>query len=61
MPIARKKWTRKPRRKVARRPVRRARVGRMPKATTGNFASSTEQYSGAAQAGVVYDFTTNLA
>lgn len=55
-----KKMARKPRRKVARRPLRRGPVGRMPKATTGNFASSIETYSGAATAGVVYDFTTKL-
>lgn len=56
-----KKAARKPRRKVARRPVRRGRIGRMPKTTTGNFASSTEQYSGGATAGQVYDFTTSLS
>lgn len=53
-------------------PRRRAPAGRrryaprgskvaLPKQTTGNFASCTEQYSGGAIAGNVYDFTTSLS
>jgi len=63
MPITKRKYTRKPRRKVARRPMGRRRGARvaLPKRNTGNFASVTETYSGAAQAGVVYDFTTVLS
>lgn len=48
-----------PKRKAAARRPRRA-VGRMPKMTTGNFASATEQFSIAATAGVTYDFTFDM-
>lgn len=52
-----------PRRRVAGRrrvaPRRGARVA-LPLRNTGNFASVTETYSGAAQAGQVYDFTTAM-
>lgn len=63
MPVTR---ATKPRRRVARRKVgrrvarRRMPIGRMPKTTTGNFASTTEQFSLAITAGVVYDFKFNL-
>lgn len=56
-----KKKTTKPRRKAGarRRPMRGSKVA-LPKRTTGNFATATEQFSITAQAGVVYDFTFNL-
>lgn len=59
MPLMKKKTYRK--RRVARRRVPRkgARVA-LPKRTTGNFASATEQFSVAVQAGVVNDFTFNM-
>lgn len=53
-----KKTSTKPRRKMWRR--KGARVA-LPKRSTGNFASLTEQYSIGVQAGVVYDFTTDLS
>lgn len=55
-----KKKSYKPRRRVAaRRPRRGARVA-LPKRTTGNFASATEQFSVVATAGQVYDFTFDM-
>lgn len=42
-----------------RRPMRGSKVA-LPKRTTGNFATATEQFSLACQAGVVYDFTFQL-
>lgn len=47
-------------RPAARRP-RRAAVGRMPKMTTGNFASATETFSVAVTSGIVNDFTLSMA
>lgn len=35
-------------------------IGRMPKVTTGNFASATEQFSVAVTAGLVNDFTFRM-
>lgn len=54
---------RAPKRKGGKRPARRPRraVGRMPKMTTGNFASATEQFSIACTAGTTYDFTFNMS
>lgn len=60
MPLMKKKSTRKPRKAGGRRRVRRGARVALPKRTTGNFASATEQFSIAAQAGTVYDFTFNL-
>lgn len=57
MPL-KKKIARRPRRKLISR--RKQKIGRMPKQTTGAFASRTEQFSLAVTAGVVYDFTFNL-
>jgi len=64
MPM-KKKTTSAPRRRVGgRRSAPRRRMGArvaLPKRNTGNFASVTETYSGAATAGVVYDFTAQLS
>lgn len=66
MPITKTTTTKKyvPRRRYRRRvprsiPMRGSKVA-LPKRTTGNFATATEQFSLGATAGVVYDFTFNL-
>lgn len=51
---------RKPRRKVARKPARRGARVALPKRTTGNYASATEQFSIACTAGVTNDFTFDM-
>lgn len=52
---------RKGKKKAAARRPRRAAAGRMPKQTTGNFASATETFSVAVTAGLVNDFTLSMA